>query len=138
LLRHGLFQEEVAISPDHAQALQRWKRAHPRFPGVRTCVELLRLPNLRGALSEVIRSELLARAPRILGELVEALEEEPDQRVKHLLLRVVAESQLPQAVPVLARHLINPGGAVCGDCLKALRAIGTEEARQALADGGWS
>ena len=42
-------------------------------------------------MSEVIRSELLARAPRILDELVEAFEREGDPRVKRLLLQVIAD-----------------------------------------------
>jgi hypothetical protein len=101
-------------------------------------VELLRLPNIRGTMSEVIRSELLARAPRILDDLVRAFESESDPRVNRLLLQIIAESRLPEAVPVLGRNFYNADGSVCGWCITALRAIGTEEARQALVDNGWS
>jgi hypothetical protein len=89
-------------------------------------------------MSEVIRSELLARALRILDALVEAFESECDPRVKRLLLQVIADSRLPEAVPVLGRNFYNTDGSVCGCCITALRAIGTEEARRALAENGWS
>jgi hypothetical protein len=89
-------------------------------------------------MSEIIRSELLARAPRILDDLVVAFESEPDHRVKRLLLQVIAESRLPEAVPVLDRNFYNADGSVCGCCITALRAIGTEDAQRALRENGWS
>jgi hypothetical protein len=101
-------------------------------------VELLRQPNIRGATSEVICGALLTRAPRALGDLVRAIECESDERVKRLLLRVIAESRLPEAVPVLGRHFYDSDGRVRGCCITALRAIGSEEARRALAENGWS
>jgi hypothetical protein len=67
----------------------RWKRRHPKFPGVTKCVALLGRRNVTGGLVDVISGELQANATAHGTELIAAFRAERDGRVRSILLSIM-------------------------------------------------
>jgi HEAT repeat protein len=112
---------------------RRWRRVYPAFPGVATCVALLRRPNVRGTWVDIIRAELTAHAGEGLGELVaEFRRPENDARVRALIVAAIADAAAPSAVPFLTGCLADPDEHVRHWAADGLRRIGTKAARTAL------
>jgi hypothetical protein len=76
------------IDPDEA----RYRRNHPRFPGVGEIVRLLKLPGTRGGYLEAILADLGENVPEVLDEVTQAVDEETDERVRALLVGELAET----------------------------------------------
>ena len=110
----------------------RWRKKYPHFPGVQKCVELLRSSNVKGTWVNIICLELQAHAASNLSELVAAINAEEDERVKILLLAALAESGLPEAVPVFEEYLQSVQESLRYWAKFGLEKAGTREARTAL------
>src|SRR5262245_65543713 len=83
----------------------RWKRQYPRFPGVAKCVELLHRRNVRGGVMDIVCHELQANATAHAAELVAAFRGEWDDRVRRILLGIICEASLQDALPLLTEYL---------------------------------
>ena len=83
----------------------RWKRQHPKFPGVAKCVQLLGRRNVQGSLVDIICGELQDNASPHAAELIAAFQAERDERVRRILLGIICEAKLPEALPVFVEHL---------------------------------
>src|SRR5262249_45916428 len=112
----------------------RWKRQHPRFPGVAKCVEVLRRRNTRGSLVGVLCGELQDNAVTHSAELIAAFRAEPDERMRRILLGIIAEARLPAALPVFVEQLRSSDESCRHWAAEGLRMLDTYEARQALAN----
>ncbi len=114
----------------------RWKRQHPRFPGVANCVELLRRRNVKGELVEILCAELRDQAAGHAAELVAACSAERDERVRRILFGVLCEAKLPAAFPVFVEHLRSDDESLRYWSEQGLRALNTPDARKALWQAG--
>ena len=114
----------------------RWKRRHPRFPGVYKCVELLGRPNVRGSLVDIICGELQDNAAANAAELIAAFRAERDERVRRILLGLICEAKLPEALPVFVEHLRSEDESLRYWSEEGLRALNTPAARKALWEAG--
>jgi HEAT repeat protein len=119
-------------------ACTQWKRRHPRYPGVKKCVELLRRRNTRGSLVDIICGELRADAASHAAELIAAFEAESDERLRHILLGVIVEAKLLEALPVYVKNLKSSDEGLREWAEEGLRSLNTPEARKALWEAGQS
>src|SRR5262249_21994873 len=81
----------------------RWKRQYLKFPGVAKCVELLGRHNVRGYLIDIICWELEENAKAHAAELIAAFRREQNEWIRRILLVVMSEAKLPEALPPLHR-----------------------------------
>jgi len=116
----------IGVDPEY----QRYRRAHPKFPGIDKCVELLCRPNVQGAYFDGVMGDLEEHAAA--EELVAALSTETDQGVRALLLSVIAESPLEVALPILVEALLDLDESARFWAARALHALGTPVARRVL------
>jgi hypothetical protein len=115
---------------------ERWHRKYPRFPGVRRCVELLHRRAVRGTWVDIICYELRAHARETSRELLDAFRAEPDDRVRAILLAVIAEARLSEALPLLVENLGVEDERLRFRARAGLEDLGTREARAALWQAG--
>lgn len=116
----------------------RWKRQHPKFPGITQCVQLLGRRNVRGSLIDIICGELQANAASHAPELIAAFWAERDERVRRILLGVICEVKLPEALPVFVEHLRSKDENLRYWAEEGLRSLNTPESRKALWQNGQS
>lgn len=114
----------------------RWKRQHPKFPGVAKCVELLGRTNVRGSLVDILCSELQENAVHHAQELISAFRAERDARVRHILLGILCEAKLPEAFPLFVEQLRSDDEHLRHWATEGLRDLNTAEARKALWEAG--
>jgi HEAT repeat protein len=114
----------------------RWKRRYPKFPGVARCVELLRRRNTQGSLVDIICGELEDNAAAHAAELLSAFRAEPSEHVRLLLLGIIADARLPEALPLLVEQLRSPDERLRRWASRGLQALNTPEARKALWEAG--
>jgi hypothetical protein len=126
--------EGLGVSEDPVYA--RWKRQHPKFPGVAKCVELLGRRNVQGSLVDIICGELQENAGSHAAELIAAFQAERDERVRRILLGVICEASLPEALPVFVEHLRSQDESLRYWSEQGLRSLDTHESRKALWDAG--
>jgi HEAT repeat protein len=110
----------------------RWKRKYPRFPGVAKCVDLLARSNVRGSWVDIICGELLEAAAIHGAELIAAFRNEKDARVRSILLSIIAEAKLPEALSVLVETLRSEDETLRSYSERGLESLDTPEARNAL------
>ena len=115
----------------------RWKRRHPKFPGVTKCVALLGRRNVTGGLVDIISGELQANATAHATELIEVFRAEPDDRVRRILLSIICEARLEEALPVMVEHLRSDDESLRHWAAEGLRGLDTHIARKALSDAGY-
>jgi hypothetical protein len=114
----------------------RWKRRHPKFPGVPKCVELLRRRNVLGSRVDIICGELQDNACAHAAELIAAFRGEPDEHVRRILLGIICEAKLPEALPVLVESLRSEDDTLRYWSEEGLRSLDSHEARKALWEAG--
>jgi HEAT repeats len=114
----------------------RWKRQHPKFPGVAKCIELLGRRNMHTALVDVICGELEGNAAAHAAELLAAFRAVQDERVRRIVLGVICEARLPEALPVYVDHLRSDDELLRHWSERRLREMNTPEARKALWEAG--
>jgi hypothetical protein len=110
----------------------RWKRQHPKFPGVATCVELLGRSNVRGSLVDIICDELQCNAAAHAAELIAAFQTAEGLRVRYILLGLICEARLPEALPLFIDHLHSEDERLRHWSEEGLAVLNTPEARKAL------
>jgi HEAT repeat protein len=115
----------------------RWKRRHPKFPGVTKCVALLGRRNVTGGLVDIISGELQANATAHATELIAAFRAELDGRVRSILLSIICEARLEEALPVLVEHLRSDDARLRHWAAEGLRRLDTHVARKALSNAGY-
>jgi hypothetical protein len=115
----------------------RWKRRHPKFPGVTKCVALLGRRNVTGGLVDIISGELQANATAHATELIAAFRAERDDRVRRILLSIICEARLEEALPVLVEYLQSDDETLRQWAAEGLRGSDTRIARKALWDAGY-
>jgi hypothetical protein len=101
----------------------RWKKRHPTFPGVGTCVELLGRRNVTGSLVDIICGELQANAATHAPELIAAFRAEPNPRLRRILLAIICEARLHEAVPLLKEQMESPDAELRQWAVGALRRL---------------
>ena len=121
----------------HDPVYTRWKRQHPKFPGVAKCVELLGRRNVTGGLVDIISAELQANATAHAIELIAAFRAERDDRVRRILLGIICEARVPEALPVLVEQLQSDDERLRHWAVEGLRGLDTYSARKALSDAGY-
>jgi hypothetical protein len=126
--------EGVGVTEDPVYT--RWKRQHPKFPGVAKCVELLGRRNVQGSLVDIICRELRENASCHTVELMAAFQAERDERVRRILLGIICEAKLPEALPVFAEHLRSEDESLRYWSEVGLRSLDTHESRKALWEAG--
>jgi hypothetical protein len=114
----------------------RWKRQHPHFPGVAKCIELLHRRNVRGGLVDIICHELQATATAHAAELIAAFRKERDDRVRRILLGIICEASLPEAIPLLMEYLRSDDEGLRYWAVEGLRHLDTPETRKVLWKAG--
>ena len=114
----------------------RWKRQHPRFPGVAKCVELLGRRNVQGSLVDIICGELQANAAAHAAELIAAFRAEGAERVRRILLGIICEAKLHEALPLFVEHLRSEDDSLRYWSEQGLRTLDSPEARRALWEAG--
>ena len=115
----------------------RWKRRHPKFPGVTKCVALLGRRNVTGGLVDIIIGEMQANATAHATELIAAFRAERDDRVRRILLSIICEARLAEALPVLVEYLESDDERLRHWAVEGLRGLDTHMARKALSDAGY-
>ena len=111
--------------------VQRYRRKYPIFPGVQTCVELLQGRNVHGSYLDSVLYDLELHAATYVDELIQAFRAEQDDRVRVLLLAVMAETGLPAFMPLFIENL-HADDEVRYWAVVGLKQIDTKEARRAL------
>jgi hypothetical protein len=115
----------------------RWKRQYPRFPGVAKCVELLRRRNVRGGVVDIVCHELQENATSHAAELVAAFRGECDDRVRRILLGIICEASLQEALPLLMEYLRSDDEDLRYWAVEGLRRLDTPETRKVLWKAGY-
>ena len=115
---------------------ERFKRKYPKFPGVKEYVRLLHRGNVQGAWIDYILDDLQEHAHLIADELIQALIDEENDRVRILLLQVVAEAGLHEATSILIGYLKSGDENLRSYAVEGLKKIDSKEARRALYESG--
>src|SRR5689334_14570828 len=84
---------------------QRYKRDYPLFPGLPTCITLLRRSNVKGAYLDAVIADLEAHVPEYRDDLIAAVRTETDARVRALLFAALAEAPTDATIPLFADYL---------------------------------
>lgn len=116
----------------------RWKQMHPKFPGVAKCVELLHRRNVQGGMVDILCCELRDHAANHAAEMIAAFVAERDGRVRRILLGIMCEAKLPEALPMFVEHLRSEDESLRCSSERGLRALNTPDARKALWEAGLS
>ena len=116
----------------------RWKRQYPKFPGVATCVELLSRGNVWGYVVDIICNELKENAFTHADELIAAFRSQQDERVRVILLMVMCDAKLPEALQLFVEHLRSENESLRHWSEQGLRDLDTPESRKALWEAGYS
>jgi hypothetical protein len=114
----------------------RWKRQHPKFPGVAQCVTLLGRRNVQGSLVDILCGELRENAAAHAAELIAAFQTEPDERVRRILLSVICQARLPEALLVFVEQLHSEDESLRYRSERGLRSLNTPASRKALWEAG--
>jgi hypothetical protein len=110
----------------------RWRRQYPRFPGVAKCVELLGRGNVWGYMVDVICDEPKQNAATHADELIAAFRDPKNTGLQLILLGVICEARLPEALPVFVEYLHAEDERYRCWSERGLRELNTPEARKAL------
>jgi hypothetical protein len=84
----------------------------------------------------MICEELRQNAAAHADELIAAVRAERDERVRRILLGILAQAPPPEALPVLIEHLRSPDESLRYYAEAGLRSLNTHEARKALWEAG--
>jgi hypothetical protein len=125
--RKGMMEDPVYV---------RWKRQHPKFPGVAKCVAMIRQRNVHGGLLEIVCNELSQNAKLHATELIEEFGTERDERVRRILLGIFSDAKLPEALPVFVEYLRSNDESLRYWSELDLRNLDTPESRKALWEAG--
>lgn len=121
------------IDPEY----ERWHRKYPRFPGVAKCIELLCRGDVSGAWVDIICDELTAHAHESLQEIIDeagaATEHSP---LNYMLLHVIADARLPEALSFLIEHARSADEQARTIAINGLKQLDSKESRRALWDAG--
>ncbi len=112
---------------------RRWNRKYPTFPGVTTCLELLRQGNVRGSWRDIIYYLLLQHAAATVDELLTAYPDAEDS-TKITIISVLAEARLEATLPFLIEQLRSPLEQVRTWAIFGLKNLASKESRRALWD----
>jgi hypothetical protein len=120
-----------------APSYYRWKKAHPRFPGVRECLRIDALAKTRRAfdagLQEGMEWELYENAATNVDDVLAAFRDETD-RHGHVLMSVMADAKLVEALPIFIEYLRSSDELLTYEAERGVRAIDNRESRAALRD----
>jgi hypothetical protein len=90
-------------------------------------------------LVEIICGELKENAAdHAAAALVEAFRAQSDERVRRILLGIICEARLPEALPVFVENLRSKDESLRFWVERGLRSLNTHEARKALWEAGLS
>src|SRR5262245_5221858 len=114
----------------------RWKRQHPKFPGVAKCIEILGRRHTQGALVDIICGELQNNASAHADELIAAFRSTTNERLRRILLGIICEAKLKQALPLFLEQLRSDDESLRYWAEQGLRDLNTPESRKALWEAG--
>jgi hypothetical protein len=111
----------------------RYRKKYPKFPGVKVCVELLERPGTRGDYLESVLGDL-ADHVKVAGtaDVVAAFRTATDERIRAMLLEIVAQKPAPDDLSVLVDALTGAEWMLWFWAARGLHRLGTPEAKRAL------
>jgi hypothetical protein len=122
--------------PKHNPSLdpeyRRYRRVYPRFPGVPTCLALLRRPNVPGGYWEAVFHDLAQHAPEVVDELIAACHDDANADIRWAILEILGALPAPQALPLFAAYLTAEDESLRKWAARGLAALDTKEARRLL------
>jgi len=122
---------KISIKFDDPEAT-RFYRKYPKYPGLRTCLTLLRNRNANAVWIDLICWEMWDHVADDVEETVAAFHDEPDEWVRILLLCAVAEACCPEFMPLLQENLASQQESLSFWAEAGLKNIDTKEARTVL------
>ena len=111
---------------------EQWKKQYPKFPGVAKCVELLGRRNVQGELVDIICGELQDNAKAHADELIAAFRAATNERLRRILLGIICEAKLEQALPLFVEQLQSDDESLRYWSGHGLRLLNTPDSRRAL------
>ena len=129
LLSTPIFRKSGKTPVTEDQFYTRW---NSKFPGVAKCVELLGRRNVQGSVVDVICGELRDHAAGHAAEIIAAFNAERNEHVRRILLGVLCEAKLPEALPLFVEHLHSADETLRYWSEQGLRALNSADARKAL------
>jgi len=88
-------------------------------------------------LVDIICHELQATATAHAAELIAAFRKERDDRVRRILLGIICEASLPEAIPLLMEYLRSDDEGLRYWAVEGLRHLDTPETRKVLWKAGY-
>lgn len=119
-----------AISPNEYRF---FKKEHPRFPGIRRCIEWMRK---KEGPEEILKWELYDHARQNPHELLDGYRTEMDHVIKFKLLWVIGEARIPAAFPDLKQALLSSQDLIRRFAAVGLRFLDSPKAKAALRKAG--
>ncbi len=111
---------------------KRYHQNYPKFPGVGTCVRLLRSSNVKGAYLDALLGDLVDHLPEHLAEVIAAFRAEPDERVRIMLIDAISEVAPPEALEFFVENVNSPNASIRFWAERGLEKMESKEARAAL------
>src|SRR5262249_46134722 len=102
------------------------------FPGVQECMRLVDTGKAKGEWADIIAGELAANAKECLPELVEVFKTNQEKPAALYVMMALDIARLEESVPFLVEVLHDGNERFRPYAKRALKAINTREARQAL------
>lgn len=122
-------RRDLGVDPEY----HRYRRAYPKFPGVKVCLDLLRRRNVHGAYLDGVMFDLAEHvADAGTAELVEAFRAETDGHVQGLILSILAETAAPADLPLFVETLAGANADHRHWAAVGLHKLDTPDARRAL------
>jgi hypothetical protein len=109
----------------------KWKQEHPQFLGVTECLRIHELATTSPDVRMGIDWELYDNAQRCASELSAAYQTSTDAKMRYMLLHIMADAGVAEAVPIFEKCLRsrNPAAECVG--IEAFRGVGPPKARRA-------
>ena len=111
---------------------ERWLRKYKKFQSVQSCVELLKRRNVQGELVDIICGVLEESARGHEAELINAANSPDNRDIRRILLGVIEDARIPQAMTLFADILATGDQQERPYALRGLEKLGTKTARRLL------
>jgi HEAT repeat protein len=111
---------------------QRYKRNYPHFPGIAACRDMLHRNNIQGAYLDAIIADLEHHVADQYDELIQAIEQEQDARVRRILFAALVHQPSDDAITLCRHFLTGPDEHLRTYAAQGLARLNTKQARQIL------
>ncbi len=126
-------QASTKRDPKHSDPEEvQFYKAYPEYPGLQTCLTLLRTRKAKRLWIDLICWEMWDHVADDVQETVAAFHDEPDEWVRIFLLGAVAEARCPGFIPLLQENLSSENESLSFWAEAGLKNMDTKEARTVL------